>query len=86
MTFKIDDQTVGSYIEVPSGDTTYRFGVTVFHASGLSNAAHTLTLESGHSERKALVLLDSIIYTYVTFSSALVRPLRARFLNIKQAR
>ncbi|KAL5478441.1 hypothetical protein ACEPAI_2625 [Sanghuangporus weigelae] len=63
LTFKIDNVTVGTFEQVPDGDTTYHFGVTVFSMSGLGNTVHTLSIESGHAGSRALVLLDSIIYT-----------------------
>ena len=63
LTFRVDDVTLGSFEQTPDGDRAYRFGVTVFATTGLDNSVHTLSIESGRAGRRALVLLDSIIYT-----------------------
>ncbi|KAI5117400.1 hypothetical protein M0805_004622 [Coniferiporia weirii] len=63
MTFKIDNVTTGVFQKQPNGDATYHFNQTVFAQTGLPNTLHTITIESGHAGQKALVLLDSIIYT-----------------------
>lgn len=70
MTFFIDndDNPTGVFQQSPNGDTSYQFGVTVFSATDLPPGQHTVRLEAGHAGKKALVLLDSIIYTYVRSS------------------
>ena len=62
-TFKVDNVTKGEFQKSPDGNSTYLFNQTVFALTGLDNSLHTLTIESGHNKKKALVLLDSIIYT-----------------------
>lgn len=64
-TFKIDNVTKGEFQKTPDGNSTYLFNQTVFAITGLDGGLHTLTIESGHNKKKALVLLDSITYTYV---------------------
>lgn len=66
-TFSIDNENAGVFQQSPNGDSTYKFNQTVFSKTGLSNSLHTLTIESGHAGKKALVLLDSIIYTCALF-------------------
>ena len=65
MTFFLDDldNPAGVFQQTPNGDTSYRFGVTVFAKTDLPFGQHTIRLEAGHAGKKALVLLDSIIYT-----------------------
>lgn len=62
-TFKIDNVTKGEFQKTPDGNSTYLFNQTVFAITGLDGGLHTLTIESGHNKKKALVLLDSITYT-----------------------
>lgn len=63
MTFIIDDNTFPPFEKAPDGDSTYHFNQTVFSATNLSNTLHTLQIQSGHANNKALVLLDAVIYT-----------------------
>ncbi|EJD00595.1 uncharacterized protein FOMMEDRAFT_159343 [Fomitiporia mediterranea MF3/22] len=62
LTFFLDGNQAGTFRQNPNGDTTYRLQ-TVFAAAGLSDAQHTIRLETGNAGQEALVLLDSIIYT-----------------------
>ncbi|KAI5118094.1 hypothetical protein M0805_007743 [Coniferiporia weirii] len=75
MTFLIDNTTAGSFQKAPDNGTTYHFNQTVFAQTGLPNALHTITIESGHANQTALVLLDSIIYTVDNSSTALATTL-----------
>ena len=65
LTFYIDNANVGSFEKTPDGNATYLYGTNVFATKGLSNTLHTLTIESGSGGSEALVMLDSITYTYV---------------------
>lgn len=62
-TFYLDNNIEDVFQKSPNGDSTYHFNQTVFSRDGLDNTLHTLTIEAGHSGKKALVLLDSVIYT-----------------------
>ena len=66
-TFLVDNVGFGNFRQAPNGDSTYHFDQTIFSLTGLSNSLHTLTIESGHGGNRSLVLLDSIVYTCVTF-------------------
>lgn len=63
MTFILDGMTVGNFSKAPDGDTSYHFNQIVFSQTGLSNGSHSLQIQTGHAGAKALILLDSIIYT-----------------------
>ncbi|EJD06284.1 uncharacterized protein FOMMEDRAFT_166512 [Fomitiporia mediterranea MF3/22] len=63
LTFFLDDTEAGVFQMSPNGDTTYHFNSTVFSMTGISNSSHTLRMESGLAGQKAMILLDSIIYT-----------------------
>ena len=63
MTFFLDDEQMGVFQQSPNGDKTYHFNQIVFSRTDLSNERHTIRLEAGRAGEKALVLLDSIIYT-----------------------
>lgn len=63
MTFILDGSTVGSFEKQPDGDTSYKFNQTVFSKKNLTNTAHTLQIQVGLGGQKALILLDSIVYT-----------------------
>ena len=62
-TFFLDNNIEGVFQKAPDGDPKYYFNQTVFSKEGLNNSLHTLKIEAGHSGQKALVLLDSVIYT-----------------------
>lgn len=66
MTFLVDGENAGVFQLANNSNTVppvYQFNASVFSMEGLSNTSHTLRLESGHAGNKALVLLDSIVYT-----------------------
>lgn len=64
LTFLIDNATVGEYQQSPSNNSsTDNFGQLVFSKTGLSNAQHTLVIQSGLHNSKSLLLLDQIVYT-----------------------
>ena len=63
MTFFIDDQQVGAFIQAPDGNDTYRYNSLVYSNANLEAGVHTFRLETGHSGELALVLLDYLIYT-----------------------
>lgn len=59
----IDESTVGVFQKAPDNDTSYQFNQTVLAHTGMENTLHTLKIQIGQEGKKALVLLDSIIYT-----------------------
>ena len=63
MTFFIDDQQVGSFIQAPDGDKTYRYNSLVYNNTNLEVGMHTFRLETAHLGKSALVLFDYLIYT-----------------------
>ncbi|KAJ8520582.1 hypothetical protein ONZ45_g2609 [Pleurotus djamor] len=64
MTFLIDGQIAGAFARDAPGEDGYDYNVTVFSKTDLSPGVHSLVLLNGHvNGTKALVLLDSIIYT-----------------------
>ena len=66
LTFYIDGAVVGRFRREADGDSSYKFNQTIFSRAGLSNKLHTLRIESGREGDACLLLLDSIIYTYVS--------------------
>ncbi|KAH9850678.1 hypothetical protein C2E23DRAFT_759957, partial [Lenzites betulinus] len=64
MSFFIDDEPVGRYIQAPDGNTTYEYNVPVYVNQSLSNGLHTITVANGqYGADKSLLLLDYIVYT-----------------------
>ena len=63
MVFLLDGVQVGTLEQLPTNDTTYLYNQVVFSQTGLSSGSHTIRIEVGHNDTKALILLDRIIYT-----------------------
>ena len=63
MVFLLDGVQVGTLEQPPTDDKTYLYNQMVFNQTGLASGAHTIRIEVGHNNTKALMLLDSIIYT-----------------------
>ena len=63
MVFLLDGAQVGTLEQPPTNDTTYFYNQTVFSQTGLAFGPHTIRIEVGHNDTKALILLDRIIYT-----------------------
>lgn len=64
MSFYIDQQLVGTFVQSAPGTSGYQYNVTVYANSALTYGTHTLTIQNGHvNGPKSLVLLDRIIYT-----------------------
>ena len=61
--FLLDGVQVGTLEQPPTNDTTYLYNQVVFSQTGLSSQSHTIRIEVGHNDTKALILLDRIIYT-----------------------
>jgi hypothetical protein len=69
MSFAIDGETVGTFQQTPSGDGTYLYDQLVYSKSDLLSGEHNFTLTTGSNNTKALVILDRLVYTYVTLSA-----------------
>ncbi|KAI0825218.1 hypothetical protein BC628DRAFT_255421 [Trametes gibbosa] len=64
MSFYIDDELVGRFVQAPNGDPTYEYDVPVYVNQTLANGPHTLTVMNGQlGGNKSLILLDYIVYT-----------------------
>ena len=63
MTFFIDNQQVGAFVQAPDGNTNYRYNSLVYSNADLELGVHTFRLETAHLGERALVLLDYLIYT-----------------------
>jgi hypothetical protein len=63
MTFLMDGKTVGSFVLTPTGSPTYDYNVLVYQNKSLPSGAHTLSIESGHEGKMALVMLDRVVYS-----------------------
>ena len=66
MSFFIDGNLVGNFVQPPTGDTTYQYNVPVYVNESLPSGPHTIAIVNGHPDgNQSLTLLDSIVYTYV---------------------
>lgn len=65
LSFAVDGLTNNKFEKVPvsSSATAFDFNQTVFSLMGLSNSTHTLLIQTGLIDQKAVILLDAIIYT-----------------------
>ncbi|OCH92669.1 hypothetical protein OBBRIDRAFT_726328 [Obba rivulosa] len=69
MTFYIDGEVHGSFVEYPPNtpNGTYHYSTLVFFTDALSQENHTFTLVNGEvTKTRSLVVLDYIQYTWVT--------------------
>ncbi|KAK0481577.1 hypothetical protein IW261DRAFT_1562874 [Armillaria novae-zelandiae] len=65
MTFYIDNKFVGEFYQIAPGEPGYQYNVTVYSNNSIPNGLHNFKLQNGHVDGiKALVILDSIIYSY----------------------
>ncbi|KAI0682003.1 hypothetical protein C8Q76DRAFT_573608, partial [Earliella scabrosa] len=66
MTFYLDGQQVGTFIQEPSGDSTYQYNVPVYVNASIPSGDHAFMLVNGRAGgQSALALLDYIVFTYV---------------------
>lgn len=63
MTFFLDGEQVGDLEIPPTGNNTYLYNQIVFSRDGLSPGTHSIQIDSGNNDTKALILLDKITYT-----------------------
>lgn len=65
MTFYIDNDIVGEFYQIAPGEPGYQYNFTVYSNNSIPDGLHTFKLQNGHVDGiKALVILDSIIYSY----------------------
>jgi hypothetical protein len=75
MTFFIDGQQVGRFINNPPGTQGYDYDVLVYHNTTIPAGDHEFTLQNGNKDGpKALVLFDRIVYTYVPPDLSTILP------------
>ncbi|KAH9891100.1 hypothetical protein C8Q73DRAFT_651697 [Cubamyces lactineus] len=66
MTFFIDGEPVGAFVQPPDGDTAYDYNVPVYTNMSLAAGAHEIVILAGQPNgNKSLILLDYIVYTFV---------------------
>ncbi|KAF5351327.1 hypothetical protein D9758_007971 [Tetrapyrgos nigripes] len=64
MSFYIDNQLSGTFVQKAPGVPEYDYHVPVYVNTSLSPGPHTLLLQNGHvNGTKSLVLLDEIVYS-----------------------
>ncbi|KAF7983801.1 hypothetical protein HWV62_19035 [Athelia sp. TMB] len=63
LTISMDSEVVGQYMHIPTSSTAFQYDVPVYVNTTLSNAQHTLTLET-QGTNASLILFDYAIYTY----------------------
>ncbi|KAK0233775.1 hypothetical protein IW262DRAFT_1452337 [Armillaria fumosa] len=65
MTFYVDNDIVGRFYQTAPGEPGYQYNFTVYSNDSIPGGLHTFKLQNGHVDGiKALVILDSIIYSY----------------------
>lgn len=76
MSFFIDGELVGAFLKAAPGVDGYDYNVTVYSNTSLSAGLHTLIIQNGHiNGNKSLLILDSVVYTYVhLISTSTDRP------------
>ncbi|KAI0719137.1 hypothetical protein C8T65DRAFT_523365, partial [Cerioporus squamosus] len=64
MSFFIDGNLVGQFVQPPTGDTTYEYNVPVYVNESLPPGSHTIAIVNGvPNGNQSLTLLDYIVYT-----------------------
>ncbi|RDX56297.1 hypothetical protein OH76DRAFT_1318572, partial [Lentinus brumalis] len=64
MSFFIDGNLVGNFVQPPTGDTTYEYNVPVYANDSLPPGTHTIAIVNGvPNGNQSLTLLDYIVYT-----------------------
>ncbi|KAK0470409.1 uncharacterized protein EV420DRAFT_1473466 [Desarmillaria tabescens] len=66
MSFYIDDDLVGQFIQATPGEPGFEYNVTVYSNSSIPVGQHRFTLQNGHiGGNKSLALFDALVYSYV---------------------
>lgn len=72
MTFFLDGKQVGTFALAPNGSNVYDYNVPVYANASVPPGKHLITLRNGTPNApQSLVMLDYIVYTYVSRSSKL---------------
>lgn len=69
MTFFIDDQEVGTYVQMATRVANYTSNALVYGNDSIPYGMHTFVLQNGHpnvQSGETLVLLDYLIYSCVS--------------------
>ena len=67
LTFHLDGESAGTFALAANTSRAYEYGVLVYASAALPLREHTLTIQSGGGDgNDTLVLLDRIVYTYVS--------------------
>ncbi|KAI0638986.1 hypothetical protein C8Q77DRAFT_1045880 [Trametes polyzona] len=75
MSFYIDGELVGRFIQIANGDATYHYNVPVYVNESLPDGPHTIAIVNGQrGSDKSLVLLDYIVYTHQEAESISTSP------------
>jgi hypothetical protein len=56
-------QAVGHYALLPSGASTYSYGINVYSNTSVPPGQHTIKIQNGLTGDRALILLDYITYS-----------------------
>ncbi|OJT13238.1 hypothetical protein TRAPUB_10257 [Trametes pubescens] len=71
MSFFIDGELVGEFIQPPNGSTAYEYNVPVYVNKSLPAGSHTIAIVNGQpGANKSLVLLDYIVYSHEVADAA----------------
>ncbi|KZT18125.1 hypothetical protein NEOLEDRAFT_1080931 [Neolentinus lepideus HHB14362 ss-1] len=64
LTFRLDNETVGSYVHTPNAlSPVFQYGVPVYSNTSIPNGAHTFELETDASDNGSVILFDYLQYT-----------------------
>ncbi|OSD05807.1 hypothetical protein PYCCODRAFT_1361878 [Trametes coccinea BRFM310] len=67
--FYLDGNQVGEFIHDPDGDSTYQYNVPVYVNHSVPFAGHLLQIVNGAiGGKQSLILLDYVVYTFVTLT------------------
>lgn len=67
LAFYLDGESTGTFALAANTSRAYEYGVLVYASAALPLREHTLTIQSGGGDgNDTLVLLDRIVYTYVS--------------------
>ncbi|KAL1952298.1 hypothetical protein VTO73DRAFT_1447 [Trametes versicolor] len=71
MSFFIDGDLVGVFVQTPNGNTTYEYNIPVYVNESLPAGTHTIAIVNGQpGGSKSLVLLDYIVYSHEVADAA----------------
>ena len=63
MTFSLDGETVGKFVQTPTFPSGFQYNVPVYANQSLENTNHELVIKAAAGQHPSLILFDYVVYT-----------------------